>query len=57
MVFLQLTRGQCYDGASGARSGVKAVVQEEAPKVLYYHCAAHHVNLSVVSACSIQVGR
>ena len=51
-------RGQCYDGASnmsGARSGVKAVVQEEAPKALYYHCAAHRLNLSVVSACSIQV--
>ena len=50
-------RGQCYDGASnmsGARSGVKAVVQEEAPKALYYHCAAHRLNLSVVSACSIQ---
>ena len=47
-------RGQCYDGASnmsGARSGVKAVVQEAAPKVMYYHCAAHRLNLSVVSAC------
>lgn len=50
-------RGQCYDGASnmsGARSGVKAVVQEEAPKAMYYHCASHRLNLSVVSACSIQ---
>ena len=50
-------RGQCYDGASkmsGARSGVKAVVQEAAPKAMYYHCAAHRLNLSVVSACSIQ---
>ena len=48
--------GQCYDGASnmcGARSGVKAVVQEVAPKAMYYHCAAHHLNLSVLSACSI----
>ena len=36
------------------RSGVKAVVQEEAPKVMYYHCASHQLNLSVVSACSIQ---
>ena len=33
---------------------MKAVVQEEAPKALYYHCAAHRLNLSVVSACSIQ---
>lgn len=49
--------GQCYDGASnmsGARSGVMAVVQQEAPKALYYHCASHRLNLSVVSACSIQ---
>ena len=49
--------GQCYDGASnmsGARSGVKAVIQAEAPKALYYHCAAHRLNLSVVSACHIQ---
>ena len=49
-------RGQCYDGASnmcGARSGVKAVVQEPAPKAMYYHCAAHRHNLSVLSACSI----
>ena len=50
-------RGQCYDGASnmsGARSGVKAVVQEQAPKAMYFHCAAHRLNFSVVSACSIQ---
>ena len=50
-------RGQCYDGASsmsGARSGVKAVVQEAAPKAMYCHCAAYRLNLSVVSACSIQ---
>lgn len=50
-------RGQCYDGASnmcGARCGVKAVVQEAAPKAMYYHCAAHRLNLSAVSACSIQ---
>lgn len=50
-------RGQSYDGASnmsGARSGVKAVVQEEAPKAMYYHCASHRLNLSAVSACSIQ---
>lgn len=49
--------GQCYDRASnmsGARSGVKVVVQEEAPKAMYYHCAAHRLNLSVLSACNIQ---
>ena len=49
--------GQCYDGASnmaGARSGVKSVVQKAAPKAMYFHCAAHRLNLSVVSACGIQ---
>ena len=49
--------GQCYDGASnmcGARSGVKAVVQEVASKAMYYHCSAHRLNLAVVSACSTQ---
>lgn len=48
-------RGQCYDGASNmpeARSGVRAVVQEFAPMVMYFHCAAHRLNLAVVSACS-----
>ena len=48
-------RGQRYDGAlnmSAARSGVKAVVQEVAPKAMYYHCAAHRLNLSVVSVAS-----
>lgn len=41
-------RGQCYDGASnmaGARSGVQAVVQRDAPKAMYVHCAAHRLNL------------
>ena len=50
-------RDQCYDGASnmdGARSGVKGVVQEFAPKAMYFHCAAHRLNLSVISACTIQ---
>ena len=50
-------RGQCYDGASnmsGARLGVKSVVQKAAPKAMYFHCAAHRLNLSVVSACKIQ---
>ena len=49
-------RGQCYDGTSnmsGARSGVKSVVQGAAPKAMYYHCVAQKLNLSVVSACRI----
>ena len=50
-------RGQCYDGASnmaGARAGVQSVVRRDAPQAVYVHCAAHRLNLSVVSACSIQ---
>ena len=50
-------RGQCYDGASnmsGARSGCKSLVQQEAPLAIYCHCAAHRLNLAVVSACNIQ---
>ena len=51
------TRGQCYDGVSnmsGARSGCNSVVQREAPLAMYFHCAAHQLNLAVVSACKIQ---
>ena len=47
-------RGQCYDGASnmsGARSGCSS---REAPLAMYFHCAAHRLNLEVVSACKIQ---
>ena len=50
-------RCQCYDGASnmsGARTGCKSTVQHEAPLAMYYHCAAHRLNLTVVSACNIQ---
>ena len=42
--------GQCYDGASnmaGARAWVKSVVQRDAPKAMYVHCAAHRLNLCV----------
>ena len=50
-------RGQCYDGTSnmsGARSGCKSIVQQAAPLAMYYHCAAHRLNLAVVSACKLQ---
>lgn len=50
-------RGQCYDGASnmsGPKSGCKSAVQLQAPMAMYFHCAAHRLNLAVVSACSIQ---
>ena len=49
-------RGQCYDGArSGARSGCSTLVRQQAPMATYVHCAAHRLNLAVVSACKIQV--
>ena len=50
-------RGQCYNGASnmaGARTGCMAVIQKEAPKAVYFHCASHPLNLAIVSACNIQ---
>ena len=46
-------RGQCYNSASnmsGAVSGCKSIVQQEAPLALYVHCAAHRLNLAVVYA-------
>lgn len=49
--------GQCYDGGSnmaGARAGVQSVFRKDASKAMYVHCAAHRLNLSVVSACNIQ---
>lgn len=50
-------RGQYYDGSSNmseARSGCMAIVKEKAPLGIYVHCAAHQLNLAVVSACKIQ---
>ena len=50
-------RGQFCDGGSNmaaVRSGCRAVVQAQAPKVIYAHSAAHGLNLAVVSACKIQ---
>ena len=50
-------RGQCYDGSanmSGAKSGCRAILQQSAPKAVYFHCAAHQLNLAVVAACKIQ---
>ncbi len=50
-------RGQCYDGSSnmsGARSGCMALVKEKAPLAIYVHCAAHRLNLAIVSACKVQ---
>ncbi len=57
---LQNMRGQCYNGASymaGARSGYSAIIQEVAPLALYHHCAAHRLNLAILSACKISAFR
>ena len=53
-------RGQCYDGAasmSGAWLGCRAIVQQSSPKAIYIHCAAHQLNLAIVSSCKIQAFR
>ena len=50
-------QGQCYKGGSnmaGVWSGCRSVVQAQAPKAIYVYCAAHWLNLAVVSACKIQ---
>lgn len=49
--------GQCYDGASNmtrARSGCREVLNHQASLAFYFHCAAHQLNMAIVSACSIQ---
>lgn len=30
-----------------------AIIQQKAPKAVYFHCASHRLNLAVVSACNI----
>ena len=54
---LSMLHGQCYNGASNmseSRSGCSAIVQQQAPMAIYTHCAAHQLNLAVVSAYKIQ---
>ena len=53
---LSYLRGQGYDGAgnmAGKYNGTAAIIQDSYPKATYVHCAAHSLNLCVVSACSI----
>ena len=38
---------------AGARSGCSAIIREKAPLAVYHHCAAHRLNLAIVSACKI----
>lgn len=49
-------RGQGYDGAAnmaGKFKGVQARILEINEKALYFHCAAHCLNLCIVKACSV----
>ena len=39
---------------SGAVAGCRSLVQQEAPMAVYFHCAAHRLNLAIVSAGSVQ---
>ena len=54
---MSFLRGQVYDGAgamAGRAKGVAARIQNQYPKAIYTHCAAHHLNLCIVKCCSIQ---
>ena len=55
---LDYLRGQSYDGAgnmAGKCKGAAVCIQATSPRAVYVHCAAHTLNLCVVSACSIQM--
>jgi hypothetical protein len=54
---LNFLRGQSYDGAAsmaGKCQGAAVRIQANYPKALYFHCAAHILNLCVVGACKVQ---
>ena len=42
---------------AGKYNGTAALIQDSYPKATYVHCAAHTLNLCVVSACSISAIR
>lgn len=49
-------RGQGYDGAANMAAkfkGVQARILGINPKALYFHCAAHCLNLCIVKACTV----
>lgn len=57
---MSLCRGQGYDGAgnmAGKCSGAAKRITDKHPKAPYVHCGSHALNLSVASACNIQVVR
>ena len=54
---LKYLRGQSYDGAgnmAGRYQGAAAVIQRDYPRAVYFHCAAHALNLCIVAACNVQ---
>ena len=49
--------GQGYDGAgnlAGKYQCAAAIIQQAYPMALYFHCAAHALNICVVAASSVQ---
>ena len=51
-------RGQGYDGAAnmaGRIRGVQARISGLNKKALYFHCAAHCLNLSIVKSCENEI--
>ena len=53
---LEKLRGQGYDGAgnmAGHINGCAALIRNEQPAAMYFHCASHLLNLSVVSLTNI----
>ena len=42
---------------AGKYEGVAAQIQQKYPKAKYFHCAAHALNLCVVSASKVQAIR
>ena len=51
-------RGQGYDGAatmSGAKSGVRACIDQQQPKAVYTHYAGHSFNLAIKILVLVQL--
>ena len=39
---------------AGRYQGAASVIQRDYPKAVYFHCAAHALNLCIVAACNVQ---
>jgi hypothetical protein len=47
-------RGQAYDGAgamAGKENGAAALITDQFPSAVYFHCAAHRLSLCISSSC------